>query len=295
MRSRVLLAAAVLAAAAAFARPASAAAQRDSAAAPADAALRVVRLADGSVLYGRIVSDDGQSVVVQTEAGARVELQRAQIRSIERLRGTIRNGEVWPSDPNGTRLLFGPTARTLRQGEGHFADYELALPFVDYGVDDRFTVSGGTPIIPGAIGKAFYAELRGQIVSAPTLKISAGALAFATTESSEAAGVLYAVGTYGTDDASVTAAAGFPFVTGESIDQTPAIMLGGEYRVARRAKLLTENYFVPGESGAVLMGGVRFFGERLSADAGLGYVAGVGCDQECIFPVVNFVYSFGRR
>jgi hypothetical protein len=47
-----------------------------------------------------------------------------------------------------------------------------------------------------------------------------------------------------------------------------------------------------GESGGV-SGGVRFFGERLSADAGVGLLI-ERSDVTCCLPLVNFVYSFGR-
>ena len=292
-RFRGALAAAALACAAVLA-PAAAHAQRDTVPAAADSVV-TIRLADGSVLYGRIVSDDGGRVVVQTQGGARVELARTQIRSIEPLGGRLVNGEVWTADPNGTRLFFGPTGRTLPAGTGQFAVYELVLPFVSVAAGDRVTLSAGTPVIPGAIGKAFYAEAKVQAIAMPTLHASVGALAFATDEDDEAAGVLYAVATAGTEDRAVTVSAGFPFVTGDRISQTPAIQIGGEYRVSRRIKLMSENYFVPGETGTILSGGVRIFGERLSADAGLGFGVGAGCDEQCIIPLVNFAYSFGKR
>ena len=63
---RALLAAALLACA--LARPASANAQAAEASAAADTVYEI-RLRDGSVLVGRIVSDAGASLVVQTPAG----------------------------------------------------------------------------------------------------------------------------------------------------------------------------------------------------------------------------------
>jgi hypothetical protein len=68
-------------------------------------------------------------------------------------------------------------------------------------------------------------------------------------------------------------------------------MVGGESRIGRRTKFLTENYFLPSEGVGALSGGVRFFGERLSADFGLGVAFGDG-DTACCLPLVNFVYSF---
>ena len=66
-------------------------------------------------------------------------------------------------------------------------------------------------------------------------------------------------------------------------------MLGGDLRVSRGLKLMTENYFAPNvDDGALLAFGVRFLGERLSADLGLALPTGIGF----ALPLVNFVYSF---
>jgi hypothetical protein len=54
-------------------------------------------------------------------------------------------------------------------------------------------------------------------------------------------------------------------------------------------KLITENY-VWKEGHGVASAGVRFFGERLSADLALAIPIGV--EEIFVFPVVNFVYVF---
>jgi prophage tail gpP-like protein len=90
-----LLALALLLAAA----PAPAAAQVPERMAVSDTLVEV-RLADGSVLFGRVVAVDGDRVTLQTEAGARVEVDRAQIRSLRPVRGHVEGGEVWQDDPH---------------------------------------------------------------------------------------------------------------------------------------------------------------------------------------------------
>jgi hypothetical protein len=118
---------------------------------------------------------------------------------------------------------------------------------------------------------------------------------FATEEALDgSAGLLYGVGTLGGPDRALTVGATVPFVAtgGDSdVGDQPAFMVGGEARLSRRTKFITENYLFPSESGALLSGGVRFFGERLSADFGVGAAFGDG-DNECCLPLVNFVYSF---
>ena len=61
-------------------------------------------------------------------------------------------------------------------------------------------------------------------------------------------------------------------------------------RLGRRVKLVTENYVWQSGAG-IVSAGVRFFGERMSADVALGVPVG-GDAGGFAFPVVNFVYLF---
>ena len=253
-----------------------------------------IRLTDGSVLFGRIVSLDGDRVTIQMESGARIEVARSAISSSRTGAGRLVAGERWDDDPNATRLFFGPTARPVRAGSGYFAVYELFLPYLTVGITDFLSFSGGTPIIPEAMGEVFYLAPKLTVVNAPRTQIATGIIAFFGSEQDGAAGLLYGVGTFGSRDNAFSVGAAFPFVTssGDGLADTPAIMLGAEARSSRRTKFITENYFVPGESGVALSGGFRFFGERLSADAGLGLFIGEG-ETVCCLPLVNFVYTWG--
>jgi hypothetical protein len=290
------IAVAALTVSAAFAAAPAVDAQEPPPAVVAGDSLYEIRLTDGSSLIGRVVADDGDELVVETAAGARINLRRSQIRSLRLVRGKVVNGEMWLEDPHATRLFFGPTARAVPQGEGYFGVYELFFPFVTYGVTDRFTISGGTPVVPGAIGEAFYVAPKLEVMRTPTASAAVGVLAFfATRELDGTAGLLYGVGTFGGPDRALTVGATVPFIatSGDAeIGREPALMLGGEARMTRRTKFISENYFVPSVSYGLLSGGVRFFGERLSADFGLGAAFGEG-SFECCLPLVNFVYSFG--
>jgi hypothetical protein len=285
---RPLLLAAFLCACAS-AHPRHAAAQTDTVAAAADS-LYTVRLTDGSVIYGRIVEQSDQAVTVETQAGVQVRLERGQIDRITLLRGRVVQGRVWPADPNRTRLFFGPTARAVGRGEGYLGVYEVVFPFLTYGVTDNFSISGGTPIIPEGIGEFWYFAPKLTVYETEKMAAAAGVLAVAVE--GETAGIVYGAGTFGDTDQALTTGIGWAFSNGDLHNQA-VVMVGGEMRAGRNTKFITENYLVPGadtDEGAVVSGGVRFFGERLSADLGVAFLLG-DCEG-CWLPVVNFVYSF---
>lgn len=257
--------------------------------APSDT-LYQVRLTDGSVLYARIAEVSADRVVLTTSGGARVELDRAQIREIRPARGKVVDGEYRVEDPSATRLFFTATGRSLRAGEAYVGTYLIVLPFLAFGVTDRFTLAAGAPVLFGEF-EPFYVAPKLQVVRRERFQLSLGTLAFFFQD--ENVGIAYGVGTFGDADDAFTAGVGFGY-SGADFSSQPVGMIGAEARVSRRVKLLTENYFLPGETGFVFSGGLRFVGDRLSTDVGVA--GGVGEDGEggCCLPMLNFAYSFGR-
>lgn len=263
-----------------------------------DDTLLRVRLADGTTLFARVVGVDGDRVTLETVGGDRLEVAADRIRSMTPARGKVVDGEFWAEDPNRTRLLvLAPTGRTLDRGEGYLSSFWIFLPFVSYGVTDHITLSGGTPLLPEVIGRVVYLAPKVRVHRRPGVDLAVGSLAFFATEAVDegSIGLLYGVGTFGNPDRSLSAGAGWGFALGGGdarVSNDPVVLLGGEFRVARNVKLLTENYFVPGESEGILSAGVRLFGERLSVDFGVGTLTGVSPGW---LPVLNFVYNFGDR
>jgi len=256
-----------------------------------------VRLTDGTVHVGQVVRRDADRLVLRTAGGVEVAVPVNRISRIRTAEGRFVNGVYWPHDRNDSRLFFGPTGRTLEAGDGYVAVYELFFPFVGYGATDWLTLAGGSPIIPEIIGEIFYLAPKARVLHAPQADISLGILALFAPRESEfgSAGLLYGVGTFGSRDSALSAGAGWPFYSagGErEILDYPVLMLGGEHRLSRGIKLISENYLLAGEGVGALSGGVRFFGERLSADGGVAIGIGDG-RTHCCLPVVNFVYNFG--
>jgi hypothetical protein len=193
-----------------------------------------------------------------------------------------------PAGESGTRLLFGPTARSLPKGQVYFGVYEFLMPFVQVGVTDRISFGGGTPLFIGVdeSHRPFWITPKVQIVRREGTDVAVGALhAFVPGEG--AGGVGYVVATHGSDAGSFTAGAGVGYLSDGG--RAGVIMIGGEHLVRPGLKFVTESYVWKGGSG-MACAGVRFFGDRLSADVALGVPFGFG--ETYAFPVVNFVYNF---
>jgi len=254
-----------------------------------DGVIQELQLGDGSRLYGRVEEIDGDRIVFRTVSGVRLELTRDEIRELRQVRGQVHEGDFRRQDPNRTRLFFGPTARSLPQGRGYLGVYELVMPFVQVGVTDRITLGGGTPLIFGGGGDShpFWFTPKVQLVRGERTQLAAGVMHLVFTGDEEPVGIVYGVATHGNPDASVTAGFGYGY---ESSDRGAwIVMVGGDKRLGRSVKLLGEGYLWQGGEG-IVMGGVRFFGARLSAD--LGLVTTMGGDESFVFPVVNVVWTF---
>lgn len=271
---------------------------------PVDSGTVEVRLVDGSTLYGTVESEIEGVVRLILMSGDVIELRRERIQYARPLVGSVVSGEVWRPDPNATRLFFGPTGRSLAQGAGYVSVYELVAPFVALGVTDRVTLAAGTPLFFGTGGeRPFWFAPKVQVIRDERLNVSAGVLHFLMVggESYDDClschqdptnfGVAYAVGTLGDSNAAVTAGAGVGY-SGTDFADNAVLMLGGEARTSRSIKLLTENYLFAGEDFALLSGGLRFFGEKLTADLGLAIPVAADMDGFFAFPLVSFVYNW---
>lgn len=259
---------------------------------PAPDAIQQLDLKDGSRLYGRVERIDDDSFVFRTLAGVEMTVRRADVVALGPARGRVVNGEFWPEDSTVTRLFFAPTARALRRGEGYVGVYEFMLPFVQVGLTDRISIGGGAPLfLGGGGGLPFWFTPKIQLYSRRDTAVSAGLLHIGNPDDGSM-GIAYGVGTWGRSDNAVTVGLGYGYLRESNGDRSGAaiVMIGGERRVTRRTKFVTENWLWRGGNG-FLSGGVRFLGDRLTADLALAVPVDRG-GPLFAFPLVNFVWRF---
>lgn len=249
-----------------------------------------LRLSDGSRAYGRIVSESEEEVVFETASGVAITARRNQIVSLRKVDGVFKEGEFLPADPNNTRLFFGPTGRALPKGQAYLGVYEFFMPFVQVGVTDRFSIGGGTPLFfsfeDDGLDRPYWVTPKLQVFNGRKAQVSIGV--FQGFGGGATAGIAYGVATTGGASGSFTAGAGMAY-NGDG-DRAAVVMVGGDRQFRRNMKFVTENY-VWGSGTGIVSAGVRFFGERLSAD--LALAAPIGDEfGGFVFPLVNFVYVF---
>ncbi|MGH9312789.1 MAG: hypothetical protein ACRD09_06495 [Vicinamibacterales bacterium] len=250
-----------------------------------------VRLRDGSVLFGTVEVSGDDHIVFRTIGGAEVRIARDSIVSIAPATGDVVAGEFRPADPNATRLLFAPTGRALKRGDGYFGVYEFVMPFVQVGLTDRISIGGGTPLLFGLdeSERPFWVTPKVQIVNGRRVQAAAGVMHIVAPEVGSL-GIAYGVVTTGRPDASLTVGVGAGYRRNEGDNgATTIFMIGGERGLRSGIKFVTENYIWTGGDG-ILSGGIRFFGDRLSADVAL--FAPIGIDDLIVLPVVNVVWTF---
>lgn len=240
------------------------------------ASVQLLELRGGTRMVGRIARVTADSVEIRASYGnvtiARSDITKARIIPA----ASLHDGVYWFDAPNPSRLLFGPTGRTLARGDAYLADHWLFLVSGAYGITDRFTVGGGMTLLPSGSflsQNLYFVMPKFAVVQRPTFNASIGAFVGTVPTNDRVngrsdfntLGIGYGAATWGDRDISFTSGVGYGFVNGRVADK-PALMLGTELRFARRASFVSENYVVPSISGAVLSYGLRLMGESLSVD-----------------------------
>ena len=256
---------------------------------PDSTQIQILTVDDGSTFMGRIIEIGEEEIRFETKHGI-MTISVFEITDIKLVSDDqLKEGKYWFPNPNSSRLFFAPTGRMLKQGEGYFADYFIFFPTITFGVTNNITLGGGFSILPGV-------DLDEQVllftpkVGVKTFKkmdLAIGALIVKLPESTSA-GILYGVSTFGSLDNSITVGLGYGYFDDELADK-PIVVLGGETRTSRNISLVTENWLVPEKDTPILSFGLRFFGEKLSADFALIFPLE---DKVITFPYIDFVYKF---
>jgi hypothetical protein len=231
---------------------------------PASHEIQRLTLTDGSTLYGSVESIADDSITFRTIAKSVLTISRSNIRDLRVISGHLVAGELWPRDPQQTRLLFGPTGRSLARGDAYAGLYYFHVPFVQVGVTDQFSIGGGSPILLTLLTGEFGGWLTPKLQVAASDRVQTAIGAIATIGPGPDVGLIYGVSTIGGADRSATIGLGYGYRGVSGL----VVMAGAEARTSRRVKWMTENWLTPDGKG-FFGGGFRLLGERFSADVGV--------------------------
>lgn len=265
-----------------------------------------VELSDGTVFIGKILSKDGEIIVMKTPIILRIEVTSSNVKSIEEIDETLlKDGDYWFTNPHASRYLFGPTAFNLKKGEGYYQNTMLALNSFNVGLTDNISVGGGfelistfgsiatnnfepilfvTPKVSFEVTEDFHAGAGMYYVNTPNIDIG--------TRSGSGLAIAYGIGTYGSKDHNLTGGLGWGFVQGQ-FEQKPILTVSGMTRISQKTALVTENWFISNDNYySVFSYGIRFFGDNLAVD--LAFVNNADIAEVFIigFPWVSFVVKF---
>lgn len=241
-------------------------------------ALIAFDMTKGHMRKGRVVATDDSSLTMVTLAGATVVLPRHSIKDWDRLHGTLTPAGFRPTDLATDRLFFGPTARTMPRGGRTLADHDVFIVSGAYGISDRVMLSAGTSLLEGfdstghssGTGIAF-ADGRVGLARSRHTAVAVGAFwgVMGSERANGSVGAGYGVVTLGSNDHAVTVLGGYPF-SSRSFEKQAIVMLGGETRIGRRFKLMTEFWKLPQIGRVTGIYGVRYLGDEFTLELGGG-------------------------
>lgn len=226
-------------------------------------------LVDGTRLIGVVEQVVSGVIVLRRSTGDRRQVDASQVVSVHTGTSATRSSanEIrlpWGEDVSRTRLLIGPTARSLERGEVYIDDLSVFFPSVQVGLTNRVSIGAGTPLlVPQADvhpGEVVWITPKVQVFSGRRTQGAVGLMHLAGKGTN--GGLAYGVATHGTTNTAFTVGAGIAYPTHSGAHAVA--LVGAERRVSPRVKLLTENYL--SAEGALLTGGVRLVGRKRALD-----------------------------
>ena len=246
-----------------------------------------LELKGGSTLIGKIESEDSTSIFFNLLSSAKIVIEKNNVLKREIVSSKVTNGEYWIEDPNKTRLFFAPTGRGLKSGKGYFSVYEIFFPMVSFGLLDYATLSGGMSLFPGANSQLIYLAPKITPYQSEKFAVSIGDFFVKFPDNTDDfLNIIYSVGTVSLGNGAITVGTGY-----ETSSENPILLIGGELRISRYTKLITENWFIADTDFKVGSLGLRFLGEHLAADFAFVFPL-VDINDTILIPWIGFAYNF---
>ncbi len=262
---------------------------------------KIIELKSGERITCEIISEESEVMTVISDTFGEMKINRADIKLITEL--DERTGYKY-DDPNHCSLLFMPSAETNPKGTWYISDYELFYMNVGYSPTDNLHVSTGFlfPIIPEMITEGPLSfGFKYRTFSDP-YKMNMSIMGTYNTVLEESDTGLI---TYGTAfNYYLNPKSTFNFYIGgltstetKGSESIFSFSLGLTHRTSESSKLIIEylngGIFDEIETKGVMLFGLRFFGEKISADlAAIKFFDITGSDIWLLIPLISLTYHF---
>jgi hypothetical protein len=276
-----------------------------------DTVLYLITKTDGTAYTGKILSDDGREVLIETQTLGKIFIPKSTIKSIEKItdKSSIIGGKYEPVGPFTTRHAFTTNALPIKKGE-NYAMVNLYGPEVHFALSDRFNFGIMSTWIASPLAIAMKYSIP---TSNPNLNYSVGTLIGTSgyfDSFSSLGGLHFANVTSGNRKKNITFSAGYGYLTPVGFNSSIDFIHGAIFSIAGIAKVGAKASFVfdsmfgnfgfnDGSSDRVtaifLMPGIRFqTKENRAFQASLAGVTifGGGYISSFPLPTVSWFYKF---
>lgn len=257
---------------------------------------------DGNEFIGSIVSENEETVQLQTERLGEITISRADIRSMQRLQGTLgQDGEFWVENLQATRYFWAPNGYGLKSGEGYYQNVWVLFNQASVGITDNISIGAGMMplfLFAGAPTPMWITPKFSVPIVEEKLNLGGGALMGTILgEENEFTGfgIVYGVSTFGSRDRNLSVGLGYGYAAG-SWAKAPMINVSGIIRTGKNGYFLTENYYLNtgGENGILLSLGGRRMIRKVGLDFGLFIPFSEDMDNFFALPWLGFSVPFGN-
>lgn len=260
-----------------------------------------IELKDGSTFFVSIIHKDSFNIVLRSASIPKLEIPISKIKSIDEIdKSNFRDSSYRFPNPHATRYLYGPSAFSLKKGEGYYQNTMLLLNSFNVGLTNNISIGGGFELLSTFflhdLGQIFFITPKVGFKVAEKFHAGGGVLYANNPDSSYGnrigLGIAYGIVTYGTLDHNITGGFGWGFVLGE-FQERPFITFSGMTRISKRTALVTENWLIPINNYYGLFSyGIRFFGEKMAVDLALIHSAAFAENLLIGIPYVSFIMKF---
>lgn len=262
----------------------------------------VFELNDGTLISGKLVSEDDREIVVLTDNKGRIILPKYTIKSKRlALKTDFLDSKLIHKNPHPSRYFYSPSAFPIEKNSGYFNLTYFVVLQAQYGLTDHLSVGVSStfllmPLLINVkwsekIADDLYVSFGGQI----------GRIWW--TPSSPIVGLGFGNVTYGNPEENVTVNAGYGFLSDEDGENRGLFMssLCGNKRISDKVSLMLDLFYLSdGVTPTVLGGpGIRIYsGKRVAWDIGIMAFSQSKIDENYVWNATNQTYelvSSGRR